>query len=347
MENIWGVAIFAAGIIATATSGFAFKTLNGSKKNLLIDELGRLRDELYTLSKINERGRKELEFSYAKDVAKDKDLLVEVQRLRTVLKEINEAERKIALDELAATREELLELSLKNDNAKKELQNSHSKRISTEDTAREETKRLRRIIGAIRNYNKKALLDNLSVIRDKLQVLSETSDRAKMALDESYEKPLNLEDEICIELSRLKTIFKDIEENERKDLAAKLSHCRNKLYDLSIENDLAREELENSYKKRLISNKCLKAEIERIAEIISNVKGINRKKVLNNLNNLRDDLYSKSKDNEYARMSLEDSYNRRINDEVIIKEIEKLEEITERIKREEILENYKKRFNLI
>lgn len=346
-ETLVGALVFMAGIIATTTTGVAYKTLNKSKKGLLIDELGRLRDDLYTLSKINERGRKELELSYNKDINRDRDLLLEVQRLRTVLKEINESQRKIALDELAATREELLELSLTNEDAKKELQNSHSKRVSTEDTAKEETKRLRRVIGAIRNYNKKALLDNLSTLRDKLYILSDENERAKIALDESFEKQLNLEQEISLELNRLELVLQDILEKQRKEYIAKLTDCRNRLYDLSIENDLAKQELDNSYRKRLTSNKCYKNEIQRLELLITEIKGLNRKKALNELNALRDGLYSKSKENDFARMSLEDSYNRRVNDEIIEKEIERLEEVTEKIKREDILANYKKRFNFI
>lgn len=344
---MWGTAIFVAGVTLAGTTGIAFKALNSSKKSLLIDELGRLRDELYTLSKINERARMELELSYNKDISKDRDLLIEVQRLRNMIKEINEAQRKIALDELASAREELLELSVNNEDAAKELQNSHSKRISTEEIAKEETKRLRRVIGAIRNYNKKSLLDNLSVLRDKLQILSQDNETARIVLDESYDKTLNLESEIELELTRLKIILRDIEENQRKELLSELKRFRNELYDLSIENDKAKTELDESYRKRLIDNKALKDEIDRLQIIIIEVKSMNRKKVLNDLNTLRDELYTKSKENDYARMNLEDSYNRKINDDVIHKEIDKLEEVAERIKREEILENYKKRFKLV
>lgn len=347
MEQGMIITAIATGITGIVGIGISLVTVGSKKKIILSDDLMKSRDELYELSRVSEKARMDLEDSNSMNLTSYRMVRSEVIRLQDCIKDIKEMQRKFTLDELTNVREQLHALSIDNKLAKKELTISYNSRVSTEETAQKEITRLKQIVREVTDFNRKRLLDELAGLRDQLCSLAFTSDRAKSELEDSYDKDLVSEEHIAKEVLKIKSAVRDIQEHDRKALSEQLSECRDRLYELSIKSDKAKLELDLSYSRRTITRESTILEIEKINSTILEVKEDIRKELLNDLGDVREILYNKSKDNEYARRELEDSYNKNISDDVAIKEIDKLNNTNERIKREEQFMKERRKMKLL
>lgn len=326
IQSILGI-LGVTGTIA-GTAGYAFMKNRADEKYDDKIELQEIRTELRKLSKVDEVAELELEQSCKKVLKTKAQISKERDYLKGILEDITEARRKQALDILEGTRSELCELAKRNERASKELKDSYVKRITTEKTALKEAQRLEKIIGILKDEQRKIAFDELNKLRDRLYVLSIGNERASSELEDSYNKQILTEDQAIRESRRLKLAIKDVEEHKRKVAFDELTIVRDKLYKISLEDERAKLHLQESYNKRITTETAIIEETERLSIIISDIVEDRRRQALEKLLQARGELYSKAKDNEVIKRALNDSYNKRIiEDKVAYKEIERLEEV--------------------
>lgn len=330
------------GIIIGGTIKGVFFMKN--RKLVLTEELGSIKDRLYVLSKNNEEARRILEKSNSKKIKNEKELRKEIEKLNKSVQDITEHRQKESLLELENLREQLHIIALNNNMAKKELQRSFVSRITTEKTASREITRLKKIIHIINESRRKELMDKIVSLREELQILN--TDRAIQILSDSFNRKDMNEREMNKEITKLKNSISEINIDEKRKYMQQLKEIRNRMYTLSLECTMAKEELENSYQRKLIDIEDIKEEIDNLNLIYIDCVEINRKDKINELNELRDEVYSNSKDSAYARMKLEESFNRLFSNEIIEKEIDRLEETLEKVYRDNNLKKYKKQDEL-
>lgn len=337
------IILAALGMVFTTAmiGGVSINMLIRKNKSISLEEISSLREEMFELSKTNERARIELEESKNRRMRSVKSVNEESDRLQKAISEIKENQRKVAFTELSKLREELHELSLISDIAKRELQTSHTRRVSTEETVIKEINRLKNIIKEIRESNRKQLFDKLTKSRDRLYRLANYSDEANVILNDSYELTIVSDEDIERECLRLGKAIKDAEDLKRRVLLNELTEVRNRLYGLVLVSDQAKIELEASYNRKIISEDDMFDEIGKLKNIILDVNEKRRKEIFNELDNVRDELYKKSKTNDGVRMDLEDSYNKILDDKLAVKEIDRLTNTKERIDREEEINKYR------
>ena len=328
LESITGI-LGVTGTVAGAL-GFMFIKNTAEEKKDGKSELQEIRDNLRKLAKVDEVAELELEQSYSKKIKTKNEIIKERDYLKKVLDEIVESRRKQALDVLELTRSELCELAKKNEKASKELKNSYVRRITTEKTALKEVERLGKIINMIIDEQRKVAFDELNKLRDRLYILSIENERASSELEDSYNRQIINEDQAKRESKRLALVIKDVEEHKRKVAFDELTIIRDKLYKISLEDEGAKLHLQESYNRRITTERAIVEEIEKLSNIVNEITEERRKKALEELLQARGDLYGKSRDSEVIKRALNDSYNKRIiEDNVAYKEIERLAEVEE------------------
>lgn len=326
LESIAGI-IGVLGTIA-GTAGYVFVRNRTDVKKEDKAELQDVRENLRKLAKVDEVAELELEQSCKKILKTKNEISAERDYLKNILNDIIESRRKQALDILEGTRSELCELAKRNEKASKELKDSYVKRITTEKTALKEVDRLNKIINAIKDEQRKIAFDDLNKLRDRLYTLSLESERANSELEDSYNKRILNEDQAKRESRRLTLVIKDVEEHKRKMAFDKLTIIRDKLYKISLEDEGAKLHLQESYNKRITTERAITEEIERLTLIVNDITEERRRNALEKLLEARGELYGKAKDNEVIKRALNDSYNKRIiEDKVAYKEIERLSEV--------------------
>lgn len=319
----------AIGTIAGAT-GFVFVRKRTGEKKEDKEELQDVRESLRNLAKVDEVAEMELEQSYRKIMKTKVEIEKEKNHLKLILEEITESRRKQALDILEGARSELCELAKKNQRASKELKDSYVKRITTEKTAIKEIRRLNIIVNEIKDEQRKVAFDKLNILRDRLYVLSIENERASSELEDSYNKQIVNEDQAIRESRRLDLVIKDVEEHKRKLAFDELMIIRDKLYKISLVDEKAKLHLQESYNRRITTERAILEEIENLSLIVDDITEERRKSALEKLLNARGELYSKARDNDTIRRALNDSYNKRIiDDSIAYKEIDRLNEVEE------------------
>lgn len=318
-----------AGTVAGCT-GFVFVKNRSDEKKDDKQELQEIRDSLRRLAKMDEVAEIELEQSYKKALKTKMEIARERNYLKDVFEEITESRRKQALDILEGTRSELCELAKRNEKASKELKDSYVKRITTEKTALKEVERLEKIIGIVKDEQRKVAFDELNKLRDRLYVLSIESERASSELEDSYNKQIINEEQVNREIRKLTLVIKDIEEHKRKEAFDRLAIVRDRLYKISLEDEKAKLYLQESYNKRVTTERAINEELERLSMIVDEITEDRRRVALEQLLEARGGLYGKARDSESIKRALNDSYNKRIADEgIAYKEIERLNEVEE------------------
>lgn len=326
LEQLSGI-IGIAGTVA-GTMGFVFMKNRMEEKKDDKGELQEIRENLRRLAKVDEIAEIELEQSYTRKIKTKNQVTKERDHLKKILTEIVEARRKQSLDILEATRSELCELAKKNENASKELKNSYVKRITTEKTALKEVERLTKIINMLKDEQRKMAFDELNKVRDRLYILSIENERASSELEDSYNKKILNEEQARREAKRIALVIKDVEEHKRKIAFDQLTIIRDKLYKISLEDENAKLHLQESYNRRVTTERAIIEEIDKLTAIVDDITEERRKAALEKLLQTRGDLYGKSRNNDTIRLALNDSYNKRIVEEKIAyKEIERLIEV--------------------
>lgn len=327
-----------AGLVIGGTIKGVFFMKN--RKEKLLENLGILRDKIYVLSKTNEEARMVLQKSKGRKIKDEKSIVNEIRILNEALENILEHKRKESLMELENVREQLNILAISSAIAKKELAKSFTARITTEKVALKEIDRLLKVIYVIDESNKKELMDKLVSTREQLQILE--TDRAIIVLNESYAKKNMSCKEVKQEILRLQSELKSIQLEDKKRCMQELKEIRDKLYRLSLECELAKDELSNSYQRKLITIDDINNEIDELSIAYIDCIEASRRDKLNRINEIREEVYENSRDSQYARMKLENSFNKLFSDEIMVKEINALEETIDKVYRDNELKSYKR-----
>lgn len=328
LESIAGV----LGVLGTVVgaAGYVFIKNRTIEKKDDKEELKEIRENLRKMAQVDEVAELELEQSYSKTLKTRNEIVKERDYLKQVVEDITESRRKQAMDILDGTRSELCELAKKNERASKELKDSYVKRITTEKAALREVEKLSKIIGVIKDEQRKVAFDKLNRLRDRLYVLSIDNERANSELEDSYNKQIASEDQAKRESRRLEFIIKDVEEHKRKVAFDNLTIVRDELYKISLDDEDAKLHLQESYNRRVTTERAIIEETEKLSAIIDSITEERRKQAMDHLLQVRGDLYSKSRSNDVIKRALNDSYNKRIVERnVAYKEIERLTEVEE------------------
>ena len=321
-------------VIGGAAKGVVF--MKGRKRQSL-ESLGEVKDKLYVLSKTSEEARMVLQKSNDKKLHGQNEIIKEIEYLNKELEDILEHKRKEALIQLENVREQLHILALSNQIAQKELRKSFTLRIVTEKAAAIEIKRLEKIIYLIDESNRKSLMDEITTLREQLQIIA--TDKAISVLNDSYAKKDMSQKQLKEEISRLKDEIKNIKLEQKKKSMQDVKEVRDRIYKLALECESAKEELNNSFQRKLITIDDIEKEIDRLNIKYIECVEISRREKINKMNELRDEVYETSGDSQYARMKLENSFNKILDDKIIAKEIDTLEETIDRVYRDRQLKS--------
>lgn len=322
--------------IGIAGSVALTRTATKTKKDAK-DDLTKIREELDKIARTDDAAKEALNLSYSKNISTNSQIENEVQRLKNVIRNLNEDKKITAFTNLTKSRERLHLLSIRSDRATKELKISYAKKLQNEKEIVNEDERLKTIITEISAFKRKDLMDRLSDVRNKLYDLAETNQQAKEEYKNSYgsEDLENLsDDKLEKEIQRLEIIADEIKDFNREKLLEQLKETRKLLCELAVYNSLAKQELNESYNKKITTCKAISVEIERLSDVILEVKEYERTLSINRLTELRENIYSASTADISVKQSLHQSYNKEIiDDKILAKEIQRLEEVKENINR--------------
>lgn len=337
MEN--GI-IAAAGGIGMLLGGvaIALSTYGVGKKKLGLEELVSLRKELYDLSKVNERARVELGKLGNPNIRSKRQLDLCIKSVREVIASIHEEMRKIALDTLAVLRSQIAELARHDSDIKRELDASYSRHVSNRSSVLREIERLEIVYDKAILRKKKVYQDKVSAMREELFELSEESSIASTILEKSYENKSNDLEFLAKQVTSMEFEIRSIKIETRKRLTGELNTVREELFVMSQRSEVAKAELDESYRKRLSDNQSVRDEIVRLRNTIADIEYSERKEIYDNLSVKRDEIYSMN--THGAERIVNESFNKKIDETLACKEIDRLEKAKESILYEQDNEKY-------